>query len=241
MNKLTKIIVIISLVTTTAFSQSETKEKNTSLAVNIVHNSVAGFAPVFVGGVQLNDKIDLTFYSIFWTNPTFGTPAGGGDLFLETGIGIGLKPAEGLFINPTLGVGHGKFMGGGNTTTIAEGLIPNILVLYHKGIFEFETYLAYYKAVRNAGDVRKDYFLNWIAPGAKLGKHFSIGAYYELFSLTNITSAEAKPHHIYQWFGGYAKLNLGKGRSARLAAGANVSNTEAVGKEFYKMSVFFPL
>ena len=210
------------------------------MAVNIVQNNVGGFFPVFLGNINVRPNLNLTWYSVFWTNASFGTLEAGGDLWLEGGVGLGIAAAGGkLYLNPSLGFTHGKFLSGGEKTVLGDGVVPSLLAFYNHGRFEFEFYLAYYKALRNRGAVTKDFVLNWIAPGVKVNKHLSLGAFYEQFVLTRIT--EGDPHSIYQWLGGYVKIPVGKGHFLRFAGGKNLANTSATGEEFYKISAFIAL
>jgi len=233
----------------TGFSQEQKKQKkNFSFAVDIKHNSAAGFYPVFLGNLELNPTMDLTVYSIFWTNPNFGTPSTGGNLLLETGVGVAFKLLDKkLYLNPSLGIANGKFLAGGSETLLGEGLVPNVFTLYNHGKFEFEGYVAYYKSIRKGEDrsgipaVNRDYFLNWLVPGYKINDNFSVGGYYEQF-IASRASQDALTGSLYQWVGGYVKHTWGNKYSIRLAAGANVSNDAfGVGKEFYKANVFIPL
>jgi len=242
-------LLTILLCSTIVFAQEkEKKEKNFSFALDIKHNSAAGFYPVFLGNLQLNETTDFTVYSVFWTNPNFGTPNTGGNLLLETGVGVAFKLLDNsLYINPTLGIAHGKYLSGGSETLLGEGLVPNLFMLYNKGSFELEGYLAYYKSIREGKNtdetpaVTRDFLLNWIVPGVKLNSNFAVGAYYEQYIATR-ASQNALTGSLYQWLGGYVKFTMGKKFSLRLAAGANLSNDVfGLGKEFYKMNVFIPL
>ncbi len=175
---------------------------------------------------------------MFWNNPNFGNLNSGSYLFLETGVGLGFNVGK-WYINPTLGFGHGKFLSGGTETRIAEGLIPNILILYNSGRFELEVYSAYYKNIRDMGDSR-DLLLNWIIPGVKLTDHFSMGAFYEQFSQIQ-TDNNLNEKSIYQFMGGYVKFRLNNGVWFRLAAGPNLSIDLGTSKEFYKIQAFIPI
>lgn len=220
--------------------EMEKKTRASGLAVNIVQNNVGGFFPVFLGHINLKPNLNATWYSVFWTNPSFGTLDVGGDLWLETGAGLGFSSSDGKwFVNPSIGFTHGKLLSGGERTAIGDGIVPSIMALYNDRFFEFEFYFAYYKALRKEGPVTKDFVLNWIAPGIKVSKSFSIGAFYEQFVLTRIT--EGDPHSIYQWLGPYVKVPVGDGHFVRFAGGKNLANQEATGNEFYKISAFITL
>lgn len=242
-------LLAIVLCSTIVFSQEKEKqEKNFAFALDIKHNSAAGFYPVFLGNLELNPTTDFTVYSIFWTNPNFGTLNTGGNLFLETGVGLAFKLLDkSLYVNPSLGIGHGRYLSGGSETLIGEGIIPNVFTLYNKGKFEFEGYFAYYKSLREGKNsdgtsaVTRDFLLNWLVPGYKINSNFSVGGYYEQYIATR-ASQEALTGNLFQWVGPYVKFTTGKKYFIRLAAGANISKDAfGVGKEFYKINVFIPL
>lgn len=237
-------VLIFMISISIAYTQESTKEeKKASFAAHTIHNSVAGFSTVFLGSLPINDKLDLTMYSVFWTNPTFGLEPspGGGDLFIETGIGLGFKLLnDKWFINPSLGFGHGKFLSLGETTLLGEGIIPSVFTTYNQGKFEFEAYLAYYGALRKGGPVTRDFLLNWVAPGINAHKRFSVGAYYEQFVLTRSTDDIIREDSVYQWLGGYLKLKFDKGIFFRVAAGKNFATNLGQSDEFYKISAFIP-
>lgn len=241
-NLLAVLILVMSISNT--FAQEST-ERGTTFAVQAIHNSAAGFSPVVLGSIPINDKLDLTMYGIFWTNTNFGLEASphGGDLFIETGIGLGFKLLnDKWFINPSLGFGHGKFLSLGEGTLVGEGIIPSVFTTYNQGSFEFEAYLAYYGALRKGGPVTRDFLLNWIAPGVSVHKRLSLGAYYEQFVLTRSTDDQIIPEDsVYQWLGGYLKLKLDKGISFRIAAGKNLATNLGHSDEFYKISAFIPI
>ncbi|CAA0144377.1 DUF6733 family protein [Tenacibaculum maritimum] len=239
-----KKLIIIALVLASQFiyAQEEKKKekKKTSFAIMPIHNSVAGFNNVFLGSIELKKNLNLTFYSIFWNNPTFGNLQTGSDLFLETGVGLGFTAAKGKwYINPTLGFGHGKFLSGGTETRLAEGIIPSIFTVYNSGRFELEAYLAYYKNIRDEGNSR-DLLLNWVIPGVKVTNNFSAGAFFEQFSQLQ-TDNNLNEKEIYQFMGGYLKFSLNNGVWFRLAAGPNLATSLGTSKEFYKVQAFIPL
>ncbi|WP_346882463.1 DUF6733 family protein [uncultured Algibacter sp.] len=217
----------------------EKEKKKTSFVIMPIHNSVAGFSNVFLGSYELDEKKNLTFYSVFWNNPSFGGLTGS-DLFLETGVGLGFK-LDKWYINPTLGFGHGKFLSNSTETTVGEAFIPSVLVLYNSKRFELDSYLSLYKSFRKGnGDATRDLLLNWIVPGYKVNDHFSFGAFYESFSQIRTESGENEKH-IYQWLGGYVKATLNNGVWFRFAAGPNLATDLGTSKEFYKIQAFIPI
>ncbi len=225
------------------YAQEEKKEKKATFATQIIHNSVAGFYPIFLGNFETNKRFDVTIYSIFWTNPSFGNLASGSDLLLETGVGLGFKLLnKALYLNPSLGISHGKFSSNVSGTRIGEGLVPNVYAAYNKGLFDFEGYVAYYKSLRDSDAiVTKDYLLNWVAPGINLGSRVVLGGYYESFGITRQEDVSNGAVNIYQWLGGTIKLKFDKGINFRISAGATLSTDVGTSDEFYKVAAFIPL
>ncbi|WP_103068357.1 DUF6733 family protein [Aquimarina sediminis] len=221
--------------------ETETKKKAT-FATKIIHNSVAGFYPIFFGNFETNKNYDITMYSIFWTNTSFGNLESGSDLLLETGVGIGFKLLDNkLYVNPTFGISHGKFSSDSKETKIGEGLVPNLFVAYNDGLFDFEGYIAYYKSLReDDGIVTKDYLLNWAAPGIQIGNRVVLGAFYESFGITRLEDAPGSVK-IYQWLGGSIKMKFDKGIAFRISAGSTLNTDVGTSDEFYKVSAFIPL
>jgi len=220
------------------FAQEE--KPASTLTVTVTQDAAFGFYPLASGSFGLTPKLSLTFYSIFWTNPSFANAGTGTDWFLETGAGIGFTPAEGLLLNPAVGFTHGKLLSGGQQGVIADGMVPNLAAFYNKGRFESEFYGAYYKSLRKEGTVTTDYFLGWVYSGIVLHKHISVGAHYEQFRITRMTNDNAKS--LYHWLGGYLKFTLEKGYFLRFSAGKNFTDTKSGGypEEFYRLGLFLP-
>ena len=231
------IITLINLLFTFTINAQESKASKTTFAIMPIHNSGAGFNNVFLGSHQIKPKTNLTFYSVFWVNPSFGNQ--GKDLFLETGIGLGYSLANNkLYLNPSLGFGHGKLLSGAAETKIAESIIPSLFMIYNSGRFEFEAYTAYYKSLRGEGN-SQDLMLNWVIPGFKINKSLSIGGFYEHLGQTRADSGNTIT--LYQYLGAYIKTTLNNGVWFRFAAGPNISGDRVNSKEFYKIQAFIPI
>lgn len=220
--------------------EEEKKEKKATFATKIIHNSVAGFYPIFFGNFETNKKFDITMYSIFWTNTAFGNQETGGDLLLEVAAGVGFKVLENkLYLNPSLGFANGRWLSNSPGTRIGEGIIPSLYINYGDNLIDFEGYLAYYKSIRNSGDVlTKDFVLNWLAPGIKISNRVVIGAFYETLDLTRNEGGPTL--QIYQWLGGSLKLKFDKGIAFRISAGSTLNTDVGQSDEFYKVSAFIP-
>lgn len=226
------------------FAQEEMapkKERKAVFATKIVHNSVAGFAPFFFANFETKRKFDVSFYSIFWTNPSFGNLSSGSDLLLETGAGLSFNLFDKkLVVNPGVGIGHGKFSSDAKGVRLAESAIPNLYVRFNHKWIDFEGYVAYYKAIREDGNVlTKDFLLNWAAPGVKVNKRIVLGLFYEHFGITRNEGTDQRPT-IYTWLGGSMKLTLDKGIAFRISAGPTLKTDVGTSDEFYKVSAFIP-
>ncbi|WP_299253650.1 DUF6733 family protein [uncultured Aquimarina sp.] len=234
--------ILVCLLIMHASNAQEKKEENkTTFATKIIHNSVAGFYPIFFGNFETNKNFDITFYTIFWTNPSFGNLPSGSDLLLETSVGLGFKLFDkSLYVNPSFGFTSGKFSSNSTGTKIGEGIVPSLYVNYQKGLIDFEGYISYYKSIReDDGILTKDYLLNWMAPGISVSKRVVLGVFYESFGVTR--QEEGDPLLVYQWLGGSIKLKFDKGIAFRISAGATLNTDAGTSDEFYKVSAFIPL
>lgn len=221
-------------------SEKELSKPPASFAVQILQNNAAGFYPLILGSFGIAPKLSFTYYGVFWTNSAFGTLETGSDLWFEYGFGLGFKAAqEKLFLNPSLGFTNGKFLSGGGSNVVGDGIVPSLFALYNQGIFETEFYLSYYKSLRSGGPVTRDFILNWVLPGIRINDHVALGVHYEQFVNTRVTDGD--PSSVYQWLGGYLRLTAGKGYSLRISAGKNMQEDSPFSSEFYKISVFLPL
>lgn len=228
-------------------AQEETKQetkKKANLAVKVIQNSVAGFSPLFVGSFETNKNFDITFYSMFWTNTSFGNVKSGSDQLLETGVGLGFKAANNkLYLNPGIGLAHGKFFSNIEGTQIAEAVIPNFFLAYHDNIFDVEGYVAYYKSIRDRETIdTRDLFLLWAAPGINISKRVVVGAFFEELAFMNLEkeSDGNKNIQVYRFLGPSVKLKLDNGMAFRFSGGANLVSDVGASDEFYKVSAFIP-
>lgn len=221
-----------------AISQSSLPKP--TLALTIPHDAVFGFYPIVTGSFGISSHLSMSFYGIFWTNPSFANAIPSGtDWFLETGAGLSFNPTKNLLLNPSVGLTHGKLLSGGIEGVIAEGLVPNLAAFYNKGKLETELYVAYYKAMRKRGPVTTDYLLAWLYVGAVLHERFSAGIHYEEFGITRITNKPAQ--NLYRSLGGYLKITLPDGYSFRFSAGKNFTKNSGYPAEFYRLGLFLPV
>jgi hypothetical protein len=230
----------------------EQKKPEPKFSVNLTLNQDAffGFYPSVNASMSLSEKTDLTFYTILWTTPSFGT-GGGGGLWTEFGAGLNLRAAEGaLVISPSIGILNGKLLSNGSYSMPFEGIVSSLTANLNTRRFEGQFYLGYYAAMRkgqvkdgnNYEDARvQNNFLHyWINAGVKMGIPISLGLHFEHL---RSNPSEGASSDVYQWLGPYVQFTTPKGHGLRFTGGADITSrtpdTEQNG--FYKLSAFFNL
>ena len=218
---------------------AQTEQRPSSFSLVLNHDPAFGFYTYALGSYGLKNGVDnFTFYGIFWTNPGYGNPMLGTDLWLETGIGIGHPFAEGKgYVNPSLGFTHGKLLSGGTQGRAFEGIVPSITAFYTGNRFELEAFAAYYKSTRDQG-ITSDYVLYWAYPGIRLNKLLSLGLHLEGFDLTRLEDGSGAG--LYFWTGGFVKFTLRDFYTLRFSAGKNHRKGDYA-PDYYKLTVAFPL
>lgn len=244
-------ITVLMSVGFTAFAQTaeESSERPSTFALSISQENAFGFYPGIFGSFGLNESSDITYYSLFWTNPSFGQPQTtfSSDLWLETGMGYGFDAMNGTaYVNPSLGFTHGKFLSGGDESVAFEGIVPSVIAYFFPGSFDGEIYIGYYGHLRdetpsaNASPNTYDFLFYWFYPGIWVSSRVSLGIHYEgVF----INYGQTELESAYQWLGPYIKLYADGKYTFRFSAGANLveSVNYPYAGEFYKVSVYIPL
>lgn len=212
-----------------------------------------GFYPTFNGLIPVSDNVDLSFYGILWTTPSFASTAlagagpSGNDLWTEFGIGANFILADGkLQVKPQIGITNGALLSGGvldandvptgTGSNFGDGIVPSLTINYSDPSFEAEYYGGYYAALANRNnDAALDFLHTWVNAGYKFTGNFSAGLHYELLSNTRTTYPGGNEAVVYQWVGPYVQFALNKGFFARFTAGADVE--EGGDGDFYKLAV----
>lgn len=220
--------------------QAQDEVPSSSITLVFNQDNAFGFYPAVFGSVGVKPGSSATFYGIFWTNASFGSPATVTDLWTEVGAGWSWSVLENrLLINPTLGITNGKLLSGGAQGVVGDGIVPGITAFYLDDRFEVELFGAYYKALRREGPVTSDYLLYWIYPGFRFSKVFSAGFQAESFQLTRTDGGD--PATLYTWVGGYLKATVMERYSLRFSAGRNFTEDSDYSREYYKMNLVIPI
>ena len=239
------IAVSSAVMAAAAAAQGAAPQRDERFSVVLNQDAFFGFYPTFNGLIPVGENVDLSFYGIMWTTPSFGN-GGGNDLWTEFGIGANFISNEGkLQIKPQIGLTNGALLsrgvrGGPNDTptgtgsNFADGIVPSLTVNYSDDSFEAEYYGGYYAALRNRNETGSlDFLHTWINAGYKFTGNFSAGAHYEL--LSNTRAVDGNTAVVYQWVGPYVQFSLKKGFFARFTAGADIE--EGGDGDFYKLAV----
>jgi hypothetical protein len=235
----------------TAAAQDMPAPRGERFSVVLNQDAFFGFYPTFNGLIPVSENVDLSFYGILWTTPSFSSTAlaggdpSGNDLWTEFGIGANFILAGGkLQVKPQIGLTNGALLSGGvldededptgTGSNFADGIVPSLTVNYSDDSFEAEYYGGYYAALRNRNDdAALDFLHTWINAGYKFTSNFSAGAHYELLSNTRNNGGDTAV--VYQWLGPYVQFSLSKGFFARFTAGADIE--EGGDGDFYKLAV----
>lgn len=239
--------------------QAQESEKG-SLTVSLNQDVFFGFYPAVFGSYELNDKLDLAFYGIFWTTPNFGSGlpqgGGGGSLWTEFGAGVSFDAGP-LTVTPQLGILNGKLLSNGEFGRFFDGIVPNLTIDLNNDLFEGQIYAGYYKSLTpglmtgddgSLVDVNStnDFIHYWANLGIAPTSFFSAGIHWEhlYFTPANINTdafaggTEPVAADLYQWFGPYVQLSHPEGHSLRFLGGPQFVG-DGGNSTFYKLTATF--
>jgi hypothetical protein len=206
-------------------------ERQERFTVVLNQDAFFGFYPTFTGLIPVSDNVDLSFYGILWTTPSFASTAlagnapSGSDLWTEFGNGALLSG----------GVLDANEVPTGTGSNFADGIVPSLTINYSDSSFEAEFYGGYYAALANRNkDAALDFLHTWVNAGYKFSSNFSAGLHYELLSNTRTTYPGASTARVYQWVGPYVQFTTKNGFFARFTAGADIESGND--GDFYKLA-----
>lgn len=201
-----------------------------------------GFYPFFQGGYAVSDQVSFTFYSILWSG---GTGSAWGN-WTEFGVGVSFDAAEGLSINPQIGLLNGNLLATGavGTGLFAEGIVPNVTIGLDQEKLEGQIYAGYYAPLRDkvadteGAGTTLTFLHYWVNAGYKVSSLFSTGLHYEHLINTGGSNLEESTD-TYQWFGPYVQFaKPGGGPYIRFAGGTDFLEEN---DSFFKLTAGFSL
>jgi hypothetical protein len=211
-----------------------------------------GFYPVIQGAYALNERWDVTVYSIIWTTDllSVGSPNQFGP-WTEFGAGLNYKALDGaLNINPQIGILNGGLLSTPSAARVFDGFVPNIVSTYETDYWESEFYMGYYFGARG---LQNNDFLHWwynmgYRPWTDRGGFLatqSYGVHYEMLRRTGPTYVPGDVFNLYSWIGPYWQTRFDNGLVMRYSAGWNVNewgepvNVQGAFPNFYKVNIAY--
>jgi len=225
--------MILLLAASPAFSQTDDKFDFT---VTLNSDQFFGFYPYFTGSYSLTETSAFTFYGILWSG---GTGDDWGN-WTEFGVGMDFTVADGVNINPSIGILGGNLLSSATAgpAVFGEGIVPNIVVGLDKKLVEGEFYMGYYTPVRDEAPLNGStnaYLHYWANFGIKASSFFSLGAHYEQLDLAGGSAVD--PSVVYQWLGPYVQFSDPNGKAfVRFSGGADLVEGR---DSFFKLTTGF--
>ncbi|PRY88930.1 DUF6733 family protein [Mongoliibacter ruber] len=222
------------------------EEDKFSLDVTLNSDIFFGFYPFFAGSYSLSENTAFTFYGILWSGGTGGvqgTGGGGWGNWTEFGVGMDFQVAEGININPQIGLLSGSLTSGLGTPVLGEGIVPNLTIGLDKAKTEGEFYLGYYYGFNHGNPTTLNFLHYWANYGFKISPFFSAGLHFEQLSFTGGSEvASDDSFDYYVALGPYVQFADPKGGAfARFTSGADLRSTEMVAKSGTSQPSFFKL
>lgn len=242
MKSITTILILLVFLPLQVLSQTAEdpapEKALSSFALALNQDNAFGFYPAVYGSFGLNQKTSFTFYSIFWTNPQFGTPETGTDLWTEFGVGLGFSLwKDQISLQPAIGLTNGRLLSGKADGVASEGVVASLTTFYYGKRLELEAFLSYYRSISREDFAFNDYTLYWAYPGVIISDNISVGLHVESFDLVG-SGFDVITGPLYSWWGGYAKFTINDKYSLRFSTGKNTRKASAYAGDFYKVSAF---
>jgi hypothetical protein len=201
--------------------------------------------PVASGYYSLNDKLDLTFYGIMWSDIPNGS--GGFGSWTEWGGGVNIKVAGGaLGINPQVGILAGTLLSKSTRPVVGEGIVPSLTANLNTKKIEGQFYFGYYMPLVGsdklpAGTDGNTFVHYWTYLGYKMGI-VSAGLHFERLDqpVGAVVNGEKVSLNVYSWLGPYVAFNI-KNQVFKITAGPNTSGDVNRSRHdgFYKLQYIF--
>lgn len=231
------IALCFMLVLSPAYAQEESKF---NMDVTLNSDIFFGFYPFFAGSYRLSDKTAFTFYGILWSG---GAAGGSWGNWTEFGVGMNFDVADGININPQIGLLSGSLTSGLGTPVLGEGIVPNLTIGLDKAKTEGEFYAGYYAGFDHGNPSTNNYLHYWINGGYKFSPFFSAGLHLEQLRYTGGNNApEDSAFDFYLALGPYVQFaDPNGGAFARFTSGADLRSDAQLTKSGYRQPSFFKL
>lgn len=221
------------------------EESRFSMDVTLNSDIFFGFYPFFAGSYSLSDNTAFTFYGILWSGGNNGAGIGGGPWgnWTEFGVGMDFTVAEGININPQIGLLNGSLTSGLGTPVLGEGIVPNLTIGLDKAFTEGEIYVGYYAGFDHGNPSTNNYLHYWANYGFKISPFFSAGLHLEQLRFTGgINQPEGSAYDFYVALGPYVQFaDPNGGAFARFTSGADLRSDDMIAKSGWTQPSFFKL
>ncbi|WP_291787682.1 DUF6733 family protein [Cecembia sp.] len=242
-NKFTMLLKSSALLAILLFSFNPTKaqeESKFSMDVTLNSDIFFGFYPFFAGSYSLSENTAFTFYGILWSG---GAAGGSWGNWTEFGVGMNFDVADGININPQIGLLNGSLTSGLGTPVLGEGIVPNLTMGLDKASTEGEIYLGYYLGFDHGNPNTNNYLHYWVNYGYKFSPFFSAGLHLEQLRFTGGKNQPEDPaFDFYLALGPYIQFADPKGGAfARFTSGADLRSDDMLAKSGFRQPSFFKL
>ncbi len=229
--------------TSTSNVQAQDEDDKFSMSVSLNSDIFFGFYPFFAGSYAIGDATDFTFYGILWSGGGFGFAWGN---WTEFGVGLNFEVAEGININPQIGLLSGSLTssGGPGQSVLGEGFVPNVTIGIDKESIEGEIYAGLYTGLNHGAALGTHNYLHWWANGGiKFTPFFSAGLHLEHLRFMGGSEYESDDAYDYYFaLGPYVQFaDPNGGAFARFTTGGDLRGDEMVEKSEWAQPSFFKL
>lgn len=249
-NKFTKLgaaLMLVGMLSVSTFIQDAKAQEESKFSMDVTLNSdiFFGFYPFFAGSYSISDNTAFTFYGILWSGGNNSAGLGGGAWgnWTEFGVGMNFDVADGININPQIGLLSGSLTSGLGTPVLGEGIVPNLTIGLDKAKTEGEIYLGYYLGLDHGNPSTNNYLHYWANGGFKFSPFFSAGLHLEHLRYTGGNNAPSDAaYDFYVALGPYVQFaDPNGGAFARFTSGGDLRSDEQVSKSGYRQPSFFKL
>lgn len=258
MKKLLLFIILVNfIIFQNIFSQKiemdENNKDETSISLVLNQDPIFGFYPSAYGTLPINEKQSFTFYGIFWTTGGFDEGKEGLSLVGEFGVGINFSLFDDqLNINPSIGIGNGRYQSGANRTVVLDNFVLNLLFDFNKEDFNTNGGIIYWLAGRREGYPQINMYNYFLSAGYSFSRNFETGIYFEdMVTREKVIEKDeiiTKSYTSYLWLGPYIKFKVSSGAFLSAYLGVDLADyTNSIPddnkriKDFYKLSLGFEL